>query len=410
MSSPASGSPDRRGRHRRLRQVDPGPVAGRPARGPVDLRAGGHRARGLAPASVARSGTVPRSTDGPRRCSWRRTGPSTWPRWWPRPSDAGTSVVTDRFSASTLAYQGYGRGLDLEWLDRLVGWATGGVVPDVTRAHRGSPGGGGLATAPRPGTASSAREPTSSSGWPPATGRWPPAPRRPGWWSTARERWTRWRPPSGRGCPPRPAWRPNMSASSPAPPGRPADPDHPGDDRPAPSLFAEVVGQDRAVAQLSAAARRPVHAFLLHGPPGTGQAGGGSRAGGGAVVPLGRVRGVQHLPPGTRRHPSRPGGGRAFRCGARRGGGPLDRRPGPAPSARVGPPGGDGHRPPSGRTGGAGPAQDGGGTAAGHRVRAPRRPSSRPARHPRQPVRAGGFRPGDRGGDRRLAGRARGPR
>jgi DNA polymerase-3 subunit delta' len=36
-------------------------------------------------------------------------------------------------------------------------------------------------------------------------------------------------------------------------------------------LFDEVVGQPRAVAQLMAAARRPVHAYLLHGPPGSGK-------------------------------------------------------------------------------------------------------------------------------------------
>ncbi len=40
---------------------------------------------------------------------------------------------------------------------------------------------------------------------------------------------------------------------------------------PSPSLFAEVVGQERAVAELTGAARRPVHAFLLHGPPGSGK-------------------------------------------------------------------------------------------------------------------------------------------
>jgi DNA polymerase-3 subunit delta' len=37
------------------------------------------------------------------------------------------------------------------------------------------------------------------------------------------------------------------------------------------SLFEEVVGQPRAVAQLTAAARRPVHAYMLHGPPGSGK-------------------------------------------------------------------------------------------------------------------------------------------
>jgi dTMP kinase len=46
--------------------------------------------------------------------------------------DRGTWVVTDRFSASTMAYQGYGRGLDLSDLDRLVEWATGGLAPDLS--------------------------------------------------------------------------------------------------------------------------------------------------------------------------------------------------------------------------------------------------------------------------------------
>ena len=40
---------------------------------------------------------------------------------------------------------------------------------------------------------------------------------------------------------------------------------------PVPALFDEVVGQPRAVGQLMAAARRPVHAYLLHGPPGSGK-------------------------------------------------------------------------------------------------------------------------------------------
>jgi len=40
---------------------------------------------------------------------------------------------------------------------------------------------------------------------------------------------------------------------------------------PVPGLFEEVVGQPRAVDQLMAAARRPVHAYLLHGPSGSGK-------------------------------------------------------------------------------------------------------------------------------------------
>jgi dTMP kinase len=45
--------------------------------------------------------------------------------------DGGTWVVTDRYSASTLAYQGYGRGLDLGDLARLMEWATAGLAPDL---------------------------------------------------------------------------------------------------------------------------------------------------------------------------------------------------------------------------------------------------------------------------------------
>lgn len=43
-----------------------------------------------------------------------------------------------------------------------------------------------------------------------------------------------------------------------------------GAERPARSLFDAVVGQDRAVAALRAAARNPVHAYLLVGRPGAG--------------------------------------------------------------------------------------------------------------------------------------------
>ena len=44
---------------------------------------------------------------------------------------AGRDVVTDRFTASTLAYQGYGRGLDLTELQTMMHFATGGVEPDL---------------------------------------------------------------------------------------------------------------------------------------------------------------------------------------------------------------------------------------------------------------------------------------
>ena len=46
--------------------------------------------------------------------------------------DSGKWVIADRYSDSTLAYQGGGRGLDLEWLIKLNDFATFGVVPDIT--------------------------------------------------------------------------------------------------------------------------------------------------------------------------------------------------------------------------------------------------------------------------------------
>jgi dTMP kinase len=43
---------------------------------------------------------------------------------------AGRDVVCERFSASTLAYQGFGRGLDPADLVRLSSWSTVGIEPD----------------------------------------------------------------------------------------------------------------------------------------------------------------------------------------------------------------------------------------------------------------------------------------
>ena len=45
--------------------------------------------------------------------------------------DRGDVVVSDRFSGSTLAYQGYARGLDVAELAGLSAWATGGLEPDL---------------------------------------------------------------------------------------------------------------------------------------------------------------------------------------------------------------------------------------------------------------------------------------
>lgn len=44
----------------------------------------------------------------------------------------GETVITDRFTASTTAYQGFGRGLDRDELTRMMHWATNGIEPDLT--------------------------------------------------------------------------------------------------------------------------------------------------------------------------------------------------------------------------------------------------------------------------------------
>lgn len=44
----------------------------------------------------------------------------------------GEPVICDRYGDSTLAYQGYGRGLALEDLRLVVRFATGGLVPNLT--------------------------------------------------------------------------------------------------------------------------------------------------------------------------------------------------------------------------------------------------------------------------------------
>ena len=46
--------------------------------------------------------------------------------------EAGRHVLCDRFTDSSLAYQGYGRGLGTQWVYELDELATGGRTPDYT--------------------------------------------------------------------------------------------------------------------------------------------------------------------------------------------------------------------------------------------------------------------------------------
>jgi dTMP kinase len=64
--------------------------------------------------------------------------------------ERGADVVSDRYVPSSLAYQGVGRGLGVEKVERLNRWATEGLEPDlvvvldvddaVAKLRRGGPG------------------------------------------------------------------------------------------------------------------------------------------------------------------------------------------------------------------------------------------------------------------------------
>lgn len=46
--------------------------------------------------------------------------------------EKGEFVICDRFTDSTIAYQGYGRGLDIKQLEEINFIATAGLIPDIT--------------------------------------------------------------------------------------------------------------------------------------------------------------------------------------------------------------------------------------------------------------------------------------
>lgn len=46
--------------------------------------------------------------------------------------EAGGVVLVDRYGDSSVAYQGYGRGIDPGWIVELNRWATRGLEPDLT--------------------------------------------------------------------------------------------------------------------------------------------------------------------------------------------------------------------------------------------------------------------------------------
>ena len=246
--------------------------------------------------------------------------------------EAGTWVVTDRYSASTLAYQGFGRGLDRTELDPLIAWATHGIGPDlnvlvdvpveVGVARRGAEAadhfedqGDTFLQRVASGYRSLAGERMAR-----------------GWWSTAPARWTMWPMPSGPVSPfardPSRPWLTPGTAPSGAGRGKPTDDVA---EVPVPALFDRVVGQPRAVAAHRAAGRRPstptcctvlpVRASARR--PGLWPPPSSVRMAGAATVPTCKS--------GTPWDPPRSGGDRAVRRAPRRRRGPFDRRPRPAP-------------------------------------------------------------------------------
>ena len=62
----------------------------------------------------------------------------------------GAVVLSDRYTDATLAYQGYGQGLDLQTIHELNALATGGLLPDLTLLLDLDPGVGVHRIAGRP--------------------------------------------------------------------------------------------------------------------------------------------------------------------------------------------------------------------------------------------------------------------
>ena len=194
----------------------------------------------------------------------------------------GDDVVCDRYSGSTLAYQGYGRGLPLAELREMNNWATGTEPPTSSSCWTCPSPSRGKARLELLPTASRARAIRSWS----ASGRVLPAGGDRPAALAGRRCHRRHRRSGGAGPEGGPSERRMQAALSETderrinvpghePRKRIAKQDGPKGCRKRIAEFkrglAGLVGQDVAVATLRAAAARPVHAYLFVGPPGTGK-------------------------------------------------------------------------------------------------------------------------------------------
>ena len=213
----------------------------------------------------------------------RRPGPARRPRSSSPPS---TPVATSSPTASrarSIAYQGYGRGLPVDEVRGISLWATGGVVARPRRAARRARRRRRPPPRRRRATAWSRSRRRSTPRSSRASGRMAAA--EPERWvvvdGTGTDRRRRRGRAPGRGGA---ATTPGVTA--------PVDLDLLPAEAAGVDLWGDVVGQPAAVAELRAAARAPVHAYLLVGPAGQRQAraGPGVRGRAAVVGSIGRGR------------------------------------------------------------------------------------------------------------------------
>ena len=292
--------------------------AGRGPRGPADLRARRHAGRGPAARAAAGARGAPPSPRAEALLMAADRAEHVTRVLEPALA-AGEWVVSDRYAGSTIAYQGYGQGLEPAALGELVrlGHRRPGRGPlDPGRRQRRGGGGPSGRRRPRPGRPDGApRAPTSPSGC--ARGSWPR--RRPDPDALGRRR----RDGGGRRADGAYRGRPCASDSVTRPLGA-------GERRTVRSPSSSPAwcrrtrrwrrsrrgGQPRARLPLPGAARER-------------WAGRRPRVRRRAALPRGRVRRVRHLPGRAGRHRSRPAHRAPERCLG------LHRRP--APGRHAGP-------------------------------------------------------------------------